>query len=81
MIIEARGRNSQINFGKAWCESCSKTLRIEEAVGFEALEQSAIDLLLGIAAQHEQKHPKHKIYVTIYDRVPTIQELRGEFRK
>lgn len=79
MITEIKSHNSQINYGKTWCDTCPKTLAIEEAddYGMEALDQSAIDFLLGVAAHHERKHPKHNITVTVYERVPTIQELKS----
>jgi len=83
MITEIKSHNSQINYGKTWCETCAKTLLIEESddYGMEALEQSAIDMLLGIANYHERKHPKHSITVTVYERVPTLEEINKEFGK
>lgn len=83
MITEIKNTNSQINSGKVWCESCPKTLAIEEAddYGMEALDQSAIDFLLGVAEHHEHLHPKHKITVTVYERVPTLEEINEEFGK
>lgn len=81
MITEIKSYNSQTNYGKLWCETCGKTLEKEEAEGLETLEQSAVDYLIGMAERHEHLHPKHSLVVTIYERVPTLEEINEEFGK
>lgn len=78
MITELKSQNSLTNRGKTWCEDCPKTLAVEEAGdhGMAELEQSVIDYLLGLAEHHEHHHPTHNIFVTIYERVPSIQEIK-----
>lgn len=78
MITEIVSHNSQINYGKVWCETCGKTIHKEDAdnSGMEELGQLAINMLNGMASRHERLHPKHNITVTIYERVPTLKEIR-----
>lgn len=72
MITELKVYGSQENYGKVWCKTCPKTLLEEHAedYGMEALEQAAVDALLGMAAYHERLHKTHDITVTVYERTP-----------
>lgn len=58
------------HYGKVWCATCPKTLELTEGedYGAEALDQAAINFLLGIADHHELHHPEHKLTVTVYEK-------------
>lgn len=77
MITELTSHNSTVNKGKVWCETCPKTILIEEADGFSDLDQDALTFLMSTAERHERLHPKHKITLTIYERAPTNDEIRS----
>ena len=82
-MITQEKKDGDRHYGKVWCATCPKTLeKIEgEDYSTEALDQAAIDFLLGVAEHHEHLHPKHKITVTVYERVPTLEEINEEFGK
>lgn len=68
MITEERKQGDR-HYGKVWCATCPKTLETTEGEDYstEALDQAAINYLLGIAAHHERLHKTHNITVTVYE--------------
>lgn len=70
---------SKINYGKVWCESCAKVLKVEEAPnnGMEELLDAQIEYLEALAMLHIRRHPKHadKVNVLLYQRTPTKTDL------
>lgn len=71
-MITQELKKSDHHYGKVWCSTCPKTLETQngEDYGAEALDQPAINFLLGIAELHEKHHPNHNLEVTIYERTP-----------
>lgn len=52
---------------KIWCETCPKTIDMADTNKNQVGEE-AITLLLATASKHERLHPKHNIYVKIYEK-------------
>lgn len=54
-------------YGKARCETCPKTLHLEDT-NLDEVGQEAIDFLMATASRHERLHPTHSIDIVIYSR-------------
>lgn len=69
-MIKQEIRTSDRHYGKVRCATCPKILETTEGeeYGMEALDQSAVNFLLGIASHHERLHPTHSIEVSLYER-------------
>lgn len=52
---------------KVWCETCPKTLDLQDT-NKDKMDEDAIILLMATASRHERLHPKHNLLVTIYEK-------------
>lgn len=77
MITVETRINTQENYLKCWCATCPKTL-LYISYGLDPVDDKGIEIMDTTATRHEQRHPKHKIFIYEGERLPTIQELRGK---
>lgn len=73
MKLETR-HNSKSNQAKIWCGSCEKYL-FNEDYGLEVFAPGIIDLMESRAIQHQQK-TNHSSLIMIFNRKPTLAEIR-----
>jgi hypothetical protein len=76
MISVETRYNAQENYLKCWCATCPTTL-LYLSYGVELVDDKGMEIMDSTATRHQQRHPKHKIFVYEGERLPTIQELRG----
>ena len=67
--------NHKVNKVKLWCFDCLENL-VYEDYGLEDYAPGIIDLLQGKALIHEKK-TQHSTALIIYQRLPSLAELRG----
>lgn len=76
MITAETRINSKENYLKCWCATCPRQL-LYISYGLDPVDDNGMDLMDATATRHEQRHPKHKIFIYEGERLPTIQELKG----
>ncbi len=77
MITQESKVGSQTNYLKLHCPDCRKTLKLQD-FGLDAVEESAVELLMATAYRHQNKHPSHNMTLTTYERTPAHGELQKE---
>lgn len=54
-------------YGKTRCETCPKTLHLEDT-NEDKISEEAVQFLMATAARHERFHPTHNLQIIIYER-------------
>lgn len=68
-MITIEQKKAQTAHGKVRCETCPKTLHLEDT-NEDQIGEEAIQFLMATASRHERLHPTHKLEVSIYERTP-----------
>lgn len=66
-MITIEQKKGQKAWMKVWCETCPKTLDLQDT-NKDKMDEDAIILLMATASRHERLHPKHNLLVTIYEK-------------
>lgn len=76
MITAEKVYNSKENYLRCFCATCFRQL-LYIAYGLEPVDDAGMEIMDSTATRHEQRHPKHKIFIYEGERLPTAKELRG----